>query len=171
LVPLVWESNPKLQGGWCKPNHQPREYHRPGPGPGARGHQVSTAREGVWCSMVLDAVPSLSPFARAFPKFLSLGSRKGYNTCYRSGYFSLSAIAQAGALFSSSWDDFLTIRWGNFLTIGWGYCLFAVSGSPALPPPAPTSLATEPQSLEEGRWMHTVLHSMLRWPKISWTRR
>jgi hypothetical protein len=23
LVPLVWESNPKLQGGWCKPNHQP----------------------------------------------------------------------------------------------------------------------------------------------------
>jgi len=20
LVPLVWESNPKLQGGWCKPN-------------------------------------------------------------------------------------------------------------------------------------------------------
>jgi hypothetical protein len=22
LVPLVWESNPKLQGGWCKPNHQ-----------------------------------------------------------------------------------------------------------------------------------------------------
>ena len=20
---LVWESNPKLQGGWCKPNHQP----------------------------------------------------------------------------------------------------------------------------------------------------
>ena len=23
LVPLVWESNPKLQGGWCKPNNQP----------------------------------------------------------------------------------------------------------------------------------------------------
>jgi hypothetical protein len=23
LVPLVWESNPKLQGGWCKANHQP----------------------------------------------------------------------------------------------------------------------------------------------------
>jgi hypothetical protein len=23
LVPLVWKSNPKLQGGWCKPNHQP----------------------------------------------------------------------------------------------------------------------------------------------------
>jgi len=23
LVPLVWELNPKLQGGWCKPNHQP----------------------------------------------------------------------------------------------------------------------------------------------------
>ena len=23
LVPLFWESNPKLQGGWCKPNHQP----------------------------------------------------------------------------------------------------------------------------------------------------
>ena len=26
LVPLVWESNPKLQGGWCmcaRPNHQP----------------------------------------------------------------------------------------------------------------------------------------------------
>ena len=23
LVPLVWESNPKLQGGWRKPNHQP----------------------------------------------------------------------------------------------------------------------------------------------------
>ena len=23
LVPLVWVSNPKLQGGWCKPNHQP----------------------------------------------------------------------------------------------------------------------------------------------------
>ena len=23
LGPLVWESNPKLQGGWCKPNHQP----------------------------------------------------------------------------------------------------------------------------------------------------
>ncbi len=23
LVPLVWESNPKLQGGFCKPNHQP----------------------------------------------------------------------------------------------------------------------------------------------------
>jgi hypothetical protein len=23
LVPLGWESNPKLQGGWCKPNHQP----------------------------------------------------------------------------------------------------------------------------------------------------
>ena len=23
LVPLVWESNPKLQGGWCKPKHQP----------------------------------------------------------------------------------------------------------------------------------------------------
>ncbi len=23
LVPLVWESNPKLQGVWCKPNHQP----------------------------------------------------------------------------------------------------------------------------------------------------
>jgi hypothetical protein len=23
LVPLVWESNPKLLGGWCKPNHQP----------------------------------------------------------------------------------------------------------------------------------------------------
>ena len=23
LVPLVWESNPKLQGDWCKPNHQP----------------------------------------------------------------------------------------------------------------------------------------------------
>jgi hypothetical protein len=23
LVPLVWESNPELQGGWCKPNHQP----------------------------------------------------------------------------------------------------------------------------------------------------
>jgi hypothetical protein len=23
VVPLVWESNPKLQGGWCKPNHQP----------------------------------------------------------------------------------------------------------------------------------------------------
>jgi hypothetical protein len=23
LVPLVRESNPKLQGGWCKPNHQP----------------------------------------------------------------------------------------------------------------------------------------------------
>jgi hypothetical protein len=22
LVPLVWESNPKLQGGWFKPNHQ-----------------------------------------------------------------------------------------------------------------------------------------------------
>ena len=22
LVHLVWESNPKLQGGWCKPNHQ-----------------------------------------------------------------------------------------------------------------------------------------------------
>ena len=22
-VPLVWEWNPKLQGGWCKPNHQP----------------------------------------------------------------------------------------------------------------------------------------------------
>jgi hypothetical protein len=22
LVPLIWESNPKLQGGWCKPNHQ-----------------------------------------------------------------------------------------------------------------------------------------------------
>ena len=21
LVPLVWESSPKLQGGWCKPNH------------------------------------------------------------------------------------------------------------------------------------------------------
>jgi hypothetical protein len=21
LVPLVWESNPKLQGGWCKPKH------------------------------------------------------------------------------------------------------------------------------------------------------
>jgi hypothetical protein len=23
LVPLVWESNLKLQGGWCKSNHQP----------------------------------------------------------------------------------------------------------------------------------------------------
>ena len=23
LVPLVWESNPKLHGGWCKSNHQP----------------------------------------------------------------------------------------------------------------------------------------------------
>ena len=23
LVHLVWESNPELQGGWCKPNHQP----------------------------------------------------------------------------------------------------------------------------------------------------
>jgi hypothetical protein len=23
LVPLVWESNPNLHGGWCKPNHQP----------------------------------------------------------------------------------------------------------------------------------------------------
>ena len=23
LVPLVWESNPKLQSGWCKSNHQP----------------------------------------------------------------------------------------------------------------------------------------------------
>ena len=23
LVTLVWESNPTLQGGWCKPNHQP----------------------------------------------------------------------------------------------------------------------------------------------------
>ena len=23
LILLVWESNPKLQGGWCKPNHQP----------------------------------------------------------------------------------------------------------------------------------------------------
>ena len=22
-VPFVWESDPKLQGGWCKPNHQP----------------------------------------------------------------------------------------------------------------------------------------------------
>ena len=22
LVPLVWESSPKLQGVWCKPNHQ-----------------------------------------------------------------------------------------------------------------------------------------------------
>ena len=22
LVPLVWEPNPKLLGGWCKPNHQ-----------------------------------------------------------------------------------------------------------------------------------------------------
>ena len=22
LLPLVWESDPKLQGGWCKPNHQ-----------------------------------------------------------------------------------------------------------------------------------------------------
>ncbi len=22
-VPLVWESNPKLHGGWCKSNHQP----------------------------------------------------------------------------------------------------------------------------------------------------
>ena len=23
LVPLVWESNPKLQGGWCKPTTSP----------------------------------------------------------------------------------------------------------------------------------------------------
>ena len=23
LVPLVWESNPKLQGGWCKPTTRP----------------------------------------------------------------------------------------------------------------------------------------------------
>jgi hypothetical protein len=23
LVPIVWESKPKLKGGWCKPNHQP----------------------------------------------------------------------------------------------------------------------------------------------------
>jgi hypothetical protein len=22
LVPLIWELNPKLQGVWCKPNHQ-----------------------------------------------------------------------------------------------------------------------------------------------------
>ena len=29
LVPLVWESNPKLQGGWCKSNHQAREDSAP----------------------------------------------------------------------------------------------------------------------------------------------
>ena len=26
LVPLVWESNPKLQGGWCKPVTQPAAH-------------------------------------------------------------------------------------------------------------------------------------------------
>jgi hypothetical protein len=35
LVPLVWESNPKLQGGWCKPNHQPSGDLEPGAHPGA----------------------------------------------------------------------------------------------------------------------------------------
>ena len=35
LVPLVWESNQKLQGGWCKPNHQPI-------GGGGPNHQ------GIW---------------------------------------------------------------------------------------------------------------------------
>ena len=35
LILLVWESNPKLQGGWCKPNHQPNGDLEPTQG-GAR---------------------------------------------------------------------------------------------------------------------------------------
>ena len=48
LVPLVWESNPKLQGGWCKPNHQPIGGSDP-------NHQGiwSPPRAGLWRSAQL----------------------------------------------------------------------------------------------------------------------
>ncbi len=46
LVPLVWESSPKLQGVWCKPNHQPIG----GCGPNHQGIW-SPPRAGLCCSL------------------------------------------------------------------------------------------------------------------------
>ena len=49
LVPLVWESNPKLQGGWCKtelPDHRgsgARALEPTGPTPHANSFVIGTA--------------------------------------------------------------------------------------------------------------------------------
>ena len=46
LVPLVWESNPKLQGGWYKPNHQP-------------SRDLEPTQAGLWRRLVVVA-PSVA---------------------------------------------------------------------------------------------------------------
>jgi hypothetical protein len=48
LVPLVWESNPKLQGGWCKANHQPSGHLEPTQGGAGTREEPCTLNVTGW---------------------------------------------------------------------------------------------------------------------------